>query len=332
MATYKLTVSDRGYEGYSYTRTDTGEAGQVGVDPYEARLFDGDVVAVSDGSLISSRVRDGEELVGVLVLDDKCKYGKQKDKFLYKCIPDRPGLPFFLLPRKEPKVSFSTKRENIFVVFRFAEWGAGRSFPIGTVVRTIGLVSESESFYEYQVVRRGLHLSMGTLARKAVSAVKAGITVPVASDDRTDRRVFTIDPEGCRDFDDAVGIQTMDDGFLISVYIANVPSCLEKLKLWDVLSDRVATIYMPDRKWPMLPPVLSESLCSLVSGSERDVLAMDVALDRDMIPIRFSFSSTRISVSDNFVYESPALAADQRYELLHRVIPALTTAMTLSRD
>lgn len=324
MAMFKLSVSDRGYEGHTYTRTDSGEAVEFDNDPYESRMFDGDVVSADDGSLISSLVREGEELAGVLVLDDKCKYGKQKDKFLYKCIPDRPGLPFFLLPRKEPKAAFSTKRENVFVVFRFAEWGAGRSFPVGSVVRTIGLVSDTEAFYEYQVVRRGLHVPMGPLAKKAVSAAKAGMQESVIRDDRTDRRVFTIDPEGCRDFDDAVGVQTTDDGFLLSVYIANVPSCLEKLKLWDFLSDRVATIYMPDRKWPMLPPVLSESLCSLVSGSERDVLAMDVALDRCMVPVRFSFSSTRISVSDNFVYESEALSADRGYELLRRVVGGMS--------
>lgn len=324
MTTFKLSVNDRGYKDFSYTRTDSGEAVEFDNDPYESRLFDGDVVSADDSSLISSLVREGEELAGVLVLDNKCKYGKQKDKFLYKCIPDRPGLPFFLLPRKEPKVAFSTKRENVFVVFRFAEWGSGRSFPVGTVVRTIGLVSDTESFYEYQVVRRGLHLPMGQLARKAVLAAKAGIAAAVSDKDRTDQRVFTIDPEGCRDFDDAVGIQTTDDGFLVSVYIANVPSCLEKLKLWEYLSDRVATIYMPDRKWPMLPPVLSENLCSLVSGTERDVLAMDVTLDQNMAPTCFSFCSTRISVSDNFVYESAALVADRRYDMLHRAVGGLS--------
>ena len=98
---------------------------------------------------------------------------------------------------------------------------------------------------------------------------------------------------------------------------------IDAFGLWDHLSDRVSTIYMPDRKWPMLPVVLSEGLCSLVKGEPRFALAMDVLLGESCQVVDVSFRNTKISVSDNFEYESLDLLANSRYRALHRIAGSL---------
>ena len=49
---------------------------------------------------------------------------------------------------------------------------------------------------------------------------------------------------------------------------------MEVLNLWESFSERIATIYLPDRKRPMLPTVLSDALCSLTQNDIRFALEL----------------------------------------------------------
>ena len=83
-------------------------------------------------------------------------------------------------------------------------------------------------------------------------------------DYRDKRNIFSIDPLKSRDFDDAFDIEKIDDeNTRISVYISNVSFWMDAMDLWESFSNRISTIYLPDRKRPMLPTVLSDALCSL---------------------------------------------------------------------
>ena len=78
---------------------------------------------------------------------------------------------------------------------------------------------------------------------------------------------------------DGFGIEKMENYWCVSIYIANVFLWLETLGLWKSLSSRVSTIYLPDRKRPMLPTILSDNLCSLQENQTRFAFALDVVLD-----------------------------------------------------
>ena len=105
-------------------------------------------------------------------------------------------------------------------------------------------------------------------------------------EDRRGLKIITIDPPNSSDFDDGFGIVEYNEtgiqiGWRISIYIANVFLWLEALDLWKTFSHRVSTIYLPDRKRPMLPTVLSDTLCSLQENQDRFALAMDVYVDME---------------------------------------------------
>ena len=93
-----------------------------------------------------------------------------------------------------------------------------------------------------------------------------------------------------RNMDDLITLKDEMNGYLknneqigwrVSIYIANVFLWLETLDLWKTFSHRVATIYLPDRKRPMLPTVLSDTLCSLQENQNRFALAMDIYIDME---------------------------------------------------
>ncbi len=90
--------------------------------------------------------------------------------------------------------------------------------------------------------------------------------------------IFTIDGDTAKDFDDAVSIRKTKNGYKLGVHIADVSHYVRKGTLLDGEAERRGnSIYFPERAVPMLPPVLSENLASLVPGKDR--LTMTVEMD-----------------------------------------------------
>jgi exoribonuclease R len=97
----------------------------------------------------------------------------------------------------------------------------------------------------------------------------------------SDERIFTIDPPGSRDLDDAISIRKIGANYIIGVHIADVASVVSRSSAVDVEARRRAVTFYPlDRKpHPMLPEPLSHSQCSLLPGQKRLALSVFFTLD-----------------------------------------------------
>jgi len=90
----------------------------------------------------------------------------------------------------------------------------------------------------------------------------------------------TIDGETARDFDDAVAIQRLAEGYRLTVAIADVAhyvtvgSALDKEAL-----ARGTSVYFPGSSLPMLPEALSNGICSLNPHLDRLVVAAELDFD-----------------------------------------------------
>ena len=124
--------------------------------------------------------------------------------------------------------------------------------------------------------------------------------------------VYCIDPEGSRDFDDGFSLQETDQTITISIYIANVVIWLDHLDLWSNItpsSSVVSTIYLPDKKRPMLPSILSDNLSSLLKDTDRFAFAMDFVFEKmpnGEISSQYIFNYTPvlIHIRNNYTYEN----------------------------
>jgi len=101
--------------------------------------------------------------------------------------------------------------------------------------------------------------------------------------DLRNERIFTIDPESAKDMDDALSIKANENGtFEVGVHIADVSYFVKPNTALDRDARKRATsVYLVQRGVPMLPPALSEQLCSLVPGEDRLAHSVIFTLDHD---------------------------------------------------
>lgn len=110
-------------------------------------------------------------------------------------------------------------------------------------------------------------------------------------EDWTDKPVMTIDPEGARDFDDAIHVVKTPAGWELAVHIADVSHYVTPgSKLDKEAINRGNSTYLPDRVIPMLPPRLCDDLCSLRAGVIRltKVCVMDFNAKGERVKTRFA--------------------------------------------
>jgi len=106
-------------------------------------------------------------------------------------------------------------------------------------------------------------------------------------DERRDLRemtTWTTDPLDAQDFDDAVSIERREDEIVLWVHIADVTHYVTpETAMWDEARQRGNTVYLPGYTVHMLPPILAETVCSLVPQEDRLAHTVEMHLDPETL-------------------------------------------------
>jgi len=354
---HTCNILSRDYGSWNYTPGDERLQG-----PLSYKLFDGDVFSRNedDGKvvLIESPLKKDKNIPGILILENNKTYGRTENskRLYYKCRPHNPKIPCFLIAY-DISVGFNKHYKNKYVTFSYHHWTD--KHPIGVLSQNFGDVYNLPSFNEYQLVCNQLQLSN----KPAVSLTSEALRLRPCNSyqkeilDNPKRfgnmvrladegiHIFTIDPAGCCDRDDALSIMSRTNKeiteYVVTVHIANVWVWIEMLGLSDVLGNRISTIYFPEMKRNMLPTAIGDELCSLDEGVLRFAFSMDFTVIEHpkkgvyiqyLNSVRPNMYQSVIRVTNNYVYEQPDLLGSVDYQSLKVLTQKLDKTVKNSHD
>ncbi|MBI5234373.1 MAG: ribonuclease R [Deltaproteobacteria bacterium] len=211
---------------------------------------------------------------------------------------------------------------GMVVTAEITRWPIKHLSATGRVIEVLGEPASPDVEIEVILRKYGLNHSFS----KKVSEEAASIADEVSASDIKNRvdlraiRTFTIDGEKAKDFDDAVSIERTKKGFILLVSIADVSHYVKEGSDLDMEAfKRGTSVYFPDRCVPMLPPKLSNNICSLNPHVDRLTLTAELEFDHEGAVLKKRFYESVIKSAERLTYTTvKGLLEDQNAELKKR--------------
>ncbi|MDP8211385.1 MAG: ribonuclease R [Candidatus Stygibacter australis] len=165
------------------------------------------------------------------------------------------------------------------IVCQITNWGDPdkRLLPGCKVIEILGKAGEPEVEIMSVICEYNLPLEFPESVMQEVSELDDGITEEVINE-RTDLRdiyTITIDPASARDYDDAISLERLAEGYRLYVHIADVAHYVNVgSALFEEALQRGNSYYFPRKVLPMLPEKLSNGICSLRPDEEKLTLTV----------------------------------------------------------
>ena len=215
--------------------------------------------------------------------------------------------------------------------------GEEKKAPRGKIVEVLGYPDELHVDMEAVIRKYGLS------AEFPASVLRELETLPqnpspgelARRENWTDRTVITIDPASARDFDDAISITATPSGWTLAVHIADVSHFVRPGGALDGEALRRGnSTYLPDRVLPMLPPRLSDDLCSLRPDVVRLTKVCEMKFDQKGKMLRARFADAFIRSKARLTYQEAfaMLKGNDKGEVPSTVREAWNLASILRRN
>ncbi|KAF9115824.1 DIS3 mitotic control [Mortierella sp. AM989] len=214
--------------------------------------------------------------------------GSEKESGSFHLVlPLNPVIPKIRIRHHDPKVLANQR-----IVVRIDSWPSTSQYPNGHYVRSIGPIHELDTEISAILIEHGISVSQTTQGFSDGSLKEMPINTPdrpwkpepselSVRRDLRKHTIFSIDPPNCQDIDDAISIKEIGNGQIeFGVHIADVSYFVKENSLTDLEArSRGTTVYLSDRRFDMLPKVLSEQVCSLRHHVDRYANAEANVLD-----------------------------------------------------
>lgn len=152
--------------------------------------------------------------------------------------------------------------------------------------------------------------------------------------DNTSIPFVTIDSVHTRDLDDALYAEASESGWTLWVAIADPASLLQVNSPLDQDAARRGTsVYFSNKVVPMLPPELSEHLCSLKEGEIRPALVAEIQIDTEGSATLSKLTQSKIKSRAKLSYQDVSdLLAGQETDIPAELSPGLQALGALAQQ
>lgn len=327
MTTYRLEIHHKDYSSWllmDETNNKPVDAGSI--NPIQDKLFHQDTL--DDKFVLLQRSVKLKKIPGILLLEGNKTYGRHKNRLLYKCIPHNKHLPIFLVPY-ELKIGFSKHFQNKYVLFSYDSWDT--KHPYGLLDETIGDVNLLTNTSRYLLHCNDLVYSHKKVQKKIgkidYDRALMEIVEKYNIESLEHKHIFSIDPQGSKDLDDAMSIDKLNETkYIVRIYIANVLLWIDYLDLWEELTNQPSTIYFPHEKKSMLPNILGDKFCSLLEKQKKLVQVFEFCIENGNVNKEESkIYNALVTIKKNYVYDEPSMQSNKHYSSLQELSQNVTT-------
>ena len=275
---------------------------------YINNAYDGDTVVVKPRPEVKNE--KGDLMIGEVVEI------KRRARTQFVGTIDKNGSTYFLIPDKKHMYQdiFVRTNEDIpnnhKVLVEITDWGdfANDRNPAGKVLEVLGPKGDHEVEIQSILKDKGIEVDFPQEVMEEASELE---NWSMDDEDLSERRDFrdittmTIDPASAKDFDDAISFQRLENGnYKIGVHIADVSHFVKRGSAIDKEArKRAFSVYLVDRTIPMLPPILSNDLCSLNPEVDRLAFSSEFTMTPDGNIVDSWFGKGIIHSDKRFSYE-----------------------------
>ncbi|MCX5782558.1 MAG: VacB/RNase II family 3'-5' exoribonuclease [Elusimicrobia bacterium] len=198
-------------------------------------------------------------------------------------------------------------QEGSFAVLEVSRWPTEKQGAAGMVTELLGAPGDLRARITMFLRSRGIAETFPkeVLAQSGSLPEKLEPKLWHGREELFNLTIVTIDGADAKDFDDAVSIESLDGGIVrLGVHIADVAHYVKPGSALDKEAyERGTSVYLPDRVVPMLPPTLSNNLCSLVPLEERLTVSVFMDIDSKGNVTKRRLANTVIRSCRRFTYE-----------------------------
>ena len=310
-------------DGFGFVSRDTGGPDIFVNESSLKTALHGDRVVIRVTNYAGRRNQPEGEIVRVLERAVKSVVGTYRfsDRFGF-VEPDDPRLTrdIYISPEDSNGATEGQK-----VVAHIEAWTTGRSNPEGRIVEILG--DAGDPGIDILAVVKEYDLPIAFPPHIQAAAEEIPDEIPASEIlNRLDLRSLacvTIDPADAKDHDDALSLETLDNGtFRLGIHIADVSHYVTEGSLLDHEAlTRGTSVYLPDRVIPMLPERLSGDLCSLLPQKDRLAFSVLVNLNSEAKIQNVEIAESVIRSRARLSYEEVQQVFDNAQNLPEQVRP-----------
>ena len=210
-------------------------------------------------------------------------YGKVEPLGVVVPLDARVRHDFFVLPEDDSAERLSVEVGDV-VSARILQYPMRQAAGVVTIDRRVGRSSELDMAVEAVIASHGIVTDFPDTVLSEAEQIEPGVDAALKADaSRRDLRnlcTLTVDPADARDFDDALSVRRLEDGYELGIHIADVTHYVPWGSSIDLEArQRTCSTYLVDRVIPMLPERLCNDVCSLKPGEDRLCMSVFAHLD-----------------------------------------------------
>lgn len=301
---YHLNVESQDYSKYSLIPEDSVNNEKIIYNGPERiiGLFHTQTIEVSnDNWLIREPIIIPQNIVGELELYSK-----------YSFKPNKRGVPAYIftpINKNYPKCIVNSKikgkyNKNVLITVDYTNWQKNDKFARGNINRILGEINDVKAIQESMLFKYNLPMNCLKCDFKHITLLFDQLLEKSQDREFITKEIISIDPDGCKDIDDALSIYPKQNNLIIDIHISDVYYLLNNLDILNKV-ENVTSIYLTDYIKHMLPTIISSNLGSLIEKNIRFMLSIKIVFSPDENRIiSTSLRKTFGKIKKNYTYDN----------------------------